>query len=214
MKKLLVIAAHPDDETLGCGGTITQAVVAGQDVHVHVCSEGAPGRQQGSPMLQNAMAVLGVDHVTRFFWTDQRFEQYARAELIDQMRVLIDDVHPQIVLSHSDQDANLDHRVVADAVRVASRPTQLGVEELLAFPVASSSEWGTPGRFLVDTWVPLSEMALARKVEAMRCYETEVHAFPHPRSLENLVTMARFYGAQVLVPAAEPFRTLWRRVRW
>ena len=221
MTKVLVVAAHPDDEVLGCGGTIVRHANAGDQVQVLIVAEGATSRQDQRDRLQAgdelsalvdsakaAGSILGAAGVEILDLPDNRLDSLDRLDLIKHIEQRIDRYQPQVVYVHHAGDVNVDHRRLHEAVVTACRPTPgHSVRRLLSFEVASSSEWQPPGSapaFQPNWFVDISEQ-WQRKRDALMAYASEMRPWPHARSLEAVEHMARWRGAQVGVEAAEAF---------
>ena len=220
-KSILFVAAHPDDEVLGCGGTIARHADAGDQVQVLIVAEGATSRQlqrnrnQATGELsalaqaaQRAGAILGSQGVDLLDLPDNRLDSLDRLDLIKQIEQRIARHQPQVVYVHHAGDVNVDHRLLHEAVVTACRPTpRQPVQRLLSFEVASSTEWQPPGSappFQPNWFVDISAQ-WPRKREALAAYASEMRPWPHARSLEALEHLARWRGAQVGVEAAEAF---------
>jgi LmbE family N-acetylglucosaminyl deacetylase len=220
-QRVLVVAAHPDDEVLGCGGTIARHADAGDQVQVLIVAEGATSRQQQrdrnqandelsalAQAVQQAGAILGAQGVELLDLPDNRLDSLDRLDLIKQIDQRIARHQPQVVYMHHAGDVNVDHRRLHEAVVTACRPTPgQQVLRLLSFEVASSSEWQPPGSapaFQPNWFVDISAQ-WPRKREALAAYASEMRPWPHARSLEALEHLARWRGAQVGVEAAEAF---------
>ena len=218
---VLVVAAHPDDEVLGCGGTIARHADAGEQVQVLIVAEGATSRQQQRDRLQagdelsslaqaaqTAGLILGAAGVELLDLPDNRLDSLDRLDLIKHIEQRIDRYQPHVVYVHHAGDVNVDHRRLHEAVVTACRPTPgHSVRRLLSFEVASSSEWQPPGSapaFQPNWFVDISGQ-WQRKSEALAAYASEMRPWPHARSLEALEHLARWRGAQVGVEAAEAF---------
>jgi len=221
MTRVLVVVAHPDDEVLGCGGTIARHADAGDQVQVLIVAEGATSRQQQRDRLQagdelSALAqaaqmagsILGAADVELLDLPDNRLDSLDRLDLIKRLEQRIDRHQPQVVYVHHAGDVNVDHRRLHEAVVTACRPTpNHPVRRLLSFEVASSSEWQPPasGPAFQPNWFVDISVQWQRKREALLAYASEMRAWPHARSLEALEHLARWRGAQVGVEAAEAF---------
>ena len=218
---VLVVAAHPDDEVLGCGGTIARHADEGDQVHVLIVAEGATSRQhqrdrnQASDELsylaqaaQKAGAILGAQGVELLGLPDNRLDSLDRLDLMKQIELRIARHQPQVVYVHHAGDVNIDHRRLHEAVVTACRPTPgHSVKRLLSFEVASSTEWQPPGSapaFQPNWFVDISAQWL-RKREALEAYASEMRPWPHARSIQAVEHLARWRGAQVGVEAAEAF---------
>lgn len=211
----LAIAAHPDDEVLGCGGVLALHALAGDPVTVLVACEGEPGRRGPGGAYENAhlhqaAARLGVGDVRHLRLRDQALDTLRLAELAGPLEAVVREVRPRVVYCQHGGDVNRDHHLLFQAALVATRPTEPCIAEVYAFETASSTEWGYPRSFVPDTWVDISR-TLAAKLEAMACYRSELRDYPHPRSLRALENRARALGNQVCLDAAEVFMTV-RRV--
>ena len=221
MTRVLVVVAHPDDEVLGCGGTIARHADVGDQVNVLIVAEGATSRQQHrdrflaskelsvlAQAAKTAGSILGAAGVELLDFPDNRLDSLDRLDLIKRVEESIDRLQPELVYVHHAGDVNVDHRRLHEAVVTACRPTPgHSVRRLLSFEVASSSEWQPPGSapFFQPNWfVDISDQ-WPRKREALVVYASEMRPSPHPRSLEALEHLARWRGAQVGVEAAEAF---------
>jgi LmbE family N-acetylglucosaminyl deacetylase len=218
---VLVVAAHPDDEVLGAGGTIARHADAGGVVQVLIAAEGATSRQQQpdrdeaanelarlSNAAQVAGRILGAAAVELLSLPDNRLDSLDRLDLIKQIEQKIDQHQPQVVYTHHAGDVNIDHRRLHEAVVTACRPTPgQPVRRVLSFEVASSTEWqpaSSAPTFEPNWFVDISAQ-WARKRQALEAYACEMRPWPHARSIVALEHLARWRGAQVGVEAAEAF---------
>lgn len=216
-KQILVIAAHPDDELLGVGGTIALHTLKGDNVTCVVFAAGnlfhdKDGQKGVYSQAQNSADVLGVKDFRLLKFPDQRLDQYSLVDLITPLEQIVQHLQPNIVYLQYGYDINKDHQILFQAALVALRPIEKSVEAVYAFDTVSSTEWAYPRSFIPDTWVDIST-TLDKKINAMACYETELRNFPHPRSLHSLRVKAESCGSQVLVDAAECFMTIRRIYR-
>lgn len=216
-RRVVVIAAHPDDELLGCGGTVALHADAGDAVTSVIVCEGESLRYGPNGVGQNehirlAAQTLGVSDVRPLGFADQRLDTMTLTEVIRPLERIITDVRPSIVYCQHGGDVNRDHQIVFQAALVATRPTTACIEAVYAFDTASSTEWGFPRCFTADTWVDIAT-TLERKLRAMSCYASEVRPYPHPRSLAALAHRARAWGNQQCLDAAEVFMTVRRTLR-
>jgi LmbE family N-acetylglucosaminyl deacetylase len=218
---VLVVAAHPDDEVLGCGGTIARMADAGQSVHVLLFADGENSRAAGdgasvttaAVVARNAAAeracrTLRCASVECLTLPDNRMDGQILIDVVKEIEERIVRYVPKIVLTHHGGDVNVDHRVVHQAVIVACRPVPgHPVNELLFFEIPSSTEWRPPGlgdSFVPNYFVDIST-TLDRKMSALESYASELRDFPHPRSRLAIEALARWRGATVGVAAAEAF---------
>ena len=218
---ILIVAAHPDDEVLGCGGSIARHADAGDHVQVLILAEGATSRQQQrdrgqvdtelsdlARAAQKAGEILGAKGVELLDLPDNRLDSIDRLDLVKLIEARIERYQPQIVYTHHAGDVNIDHRRLHEAVVTACRPTPgHSVKRLLSFEVASSTECQPPGSapaFQPNWFVDISDQ-WDRKRLALEAYATEMRPWPHARSIQALEHLARWRGAQVGVEAAEAF---------
>jgi N-acetylglucosamine malate deacetylase 1 len=215
-----VIAAHPDDEVLGCGGTLARMAGVGRSVHVLLLGDGESSRAEGmipvdterlaarSAAADRACEVLGCASVEQLSLPDNRLDSIALIDVVKPIEEFIRRYQPVTLLTHHSGDVNIDHRIVHDAVIAACRPQpSCPIRELLFFEVPSSTEWRPPGSssMFYPNWFVDISLTLDRKLEALTAYESELKPFPHPRSLKAVEALAQWRGATVGVAAAEAF---------
>ena len=216
-RSVLVIAAHPDDEVLGCGGTVALHARAGDEVTAVIACEGeslryGPGGVGQAEHSRRAAEMLGLKQSRQLGFPDQRLDTLSLLDLIAPLERAVREVRPAVVYCQFGGDANRDHELLFRATLVATRPLEPFLEAVYAFDTASSTEWGYPRSFVPDTWVDISA-TLEQKLCAMACYESEVRPYPHPRSLEALRHRAHAWGSQCCMEAAEVFMTVRRTLR-
>jgi LmbE family N-acetylglucosaminyl deacetylase len=220
---VLVVAAHPDDELLGCGGTAARLVREGHSVYTAILGEGITSRHDqraaADPSTleslhgcsQRVADLLGVKELSLHGLPDNRFDSLPLLDVIKVVEQLIDRWHPTSVYTHHGGDLNVDHQVVSRAVLTATRPTEgHPVCELYMFEIASSTEWGFQQLapvFKPNVFVDIRD-TLSLKLEGMRQYESEARRFPHPRSPEALTAIAQRWGSVVGRQAVEAFEAV------
>jgi LmbE family N-acetylglucosaminyl deacetylase len=217
-KRILVIAAHPDDEILGCGGTVALHASQGDRVWAIVACEGESHRYARSggvgqaEHMRRAHHVLAIEKAHMLAFPDQKLDTFTLCDLITPIENIVRDFQPSIVYCQHGADINRDHELLFKAILVATRPVEPYIEAVYAFDTASSTEWAYPRAFIPDTWVDIGS-TLETKLEAMACYESELRPYPHPRSLEALRYKAYAWGNQCCIEAAEVFMTVRRVAR-
>lgn len=218
-QSIIILSAHPDDEVLGCGGTIAKLADKGANIHVAFLADGVFSRagdreaQQEELRARHAAAheacnILGVKSVSFGEFPDNRMDTVALLDITKALEELIAEYQPEMVFTHHAGDVNIDHRRIHEAAVTACRP-QRGhpVKTLLCFEVPSSTEWQLPGSapvFAPNWFVDISG-TLERKLAALDAYAAELRAWPHPRSRQAVEHLARWRGATVGVDAAEAF---------
>jgi len=217
---VLVVAAHPDDEVLGCGGTIARLAREGHEVHIAILGEGITSRSRTRDEASRVDAealrararevakLLGGRSLLTQDLPDNRFDTVPLLDVVKVVEEWVGAIRPQVVYTHHSGDLNIDHSVVHRAVLTATRPIAgCDIMEICAFEVPSSSEWAF-GQFTKpfqpNVFVDVSE-TLGLKLRAMRLYETEARPFPHPRSREALRAAALKWGSVAGLKAAEAF---------
>jgi LmbE family N-acetylglucosaminyl deacetylase len=220
---VLVIAAHPDDEVLGCGGAIAKHVKGGDEVHVCILAEGITSRtarrdaataagELGAlrQSAERAHQVLGSKSLHLHDFPDNRMDSVDLLDIVKVVEQYVAQFRPTIVYTHHAGDVNIDHRRIHDAVIVACRPQPNSpgrVSTMLFFEVASNTEWQPPGsaESFSPNWFVDVSAELDTKLQSLAEYESEMRCWPHPRSREAVEYLARWRGATIGVQAAEAF---------
>ncbi len=214
-KKILVVAAHPDDEVIGAGGTIAAHAARGDAVFIAILADGATVQFPDEPdkislkqdQTRRVAEVLGAKEVFCGVFPDQRLDMVPLLEINRFLEEIARKVQPQIIYTQHFADLNADHRIAYEAAAVATRPFTLpSFEQLLCYSsdTLTHAGQGTP-RF--NVYSDISD-TLELKLKAMQVYETEMRPHPHPRSLEALRHAAQRNGAMVGLAAAEVFQSV------
>ncbi|OGO20352.1 MAG: GlcNAc-PI de-N-acetylase [Chloroflexi bacterium RBG_16_50_9] len=225
MKKVLVIAAHPDDEVLGCGGTIARHAQQGDEVDCLMLGEGITSRrsrredvntkelQQLKSDARQAARVLGIKKVFFKDFPDNRFDSVPLLDIVKAIEEVKGKGRPEIIYTHHHGDLNIDHEITFKAVLTACRPLPgETVKEIYSFEVPSSTEWhagSAQNYFMPDVFVDVAA-TFPKKTEALKAYRTESREYPHPRSPRALEIIARRWGVAVGRELVEAFKL----VRW
>lgn len=217
MTSILVVAAHPDDEVLGCGGYIAARVKSGDEVVVTFLSDGVTSRNENSGKSEiearrhaarSAAEVLGVNDISFGDFPDNKLDSVPILDVIKKIEAVLKKVHPSIVVTHFGGDLNVDHKIVNQAVLTACRPiSNQDVKQVMFFEVPSSTEWQVPteGEAFVPNWFEDISETLELKVKALNMYQSELREWPHPRSVKGIEHLAHWRGASCGVDAAEAF---------
>ena len=215
--RVVVIAAHPDDELLGAGGTLARHVRAGDEVHAIVVADGAGSRYPAElvssleKQARRAGEVIGFTSLQFLQLPDQRLDTIPLIELTQRLEGVLDEIGPDTVYTHFPEDVNTDHGLVARGAWTACRPyARPRVRKFAVFETPSSTEWAwsMPGTdFRPSLFVDVTD-TLETKIAAMECYETELRDYPHPRSSRALRERAAYWGSHIGRLAAEPFIVL------
>lgn len=200
MKKILVLAAHPDDETFGLGGTIAKHSKKGDKVFVLVFSEGESARKANEKDIskrkekaRKACTVLGVKQIKFLGYQDQKLDTIPLLELCIEIESVIKTWKPDTIYTHFWGDLNQDHRRVFEASMISSRPIGKSFPtKVLCYEIPSSTEWGISA-FKPNIFIDI-EKEKAKKNKACKFYENELGIFPHPRSLKALSIREQYWG--------------------
>ncbi len=220
-KKILIIAAHPDDEVLGCGGTMARLANSGNEVYTLILGEGVTSRdeqrdadkRQGEisalqEQIRKANGILGVIEIATFNFPDNRFDSVDLLDIIKAIEKIKNKIKPDVIFTHYKDDLNVDHKITYDAVLTATRPVENeSVKEIYSFEVLSSTEWNYPLSFSPDIFFDISEY-IDLKIQAMEAYASELKDYPHPRSLKAIKLSAENWGYKTGLKYAEAFKTV------
>ena len=227
--RVLVFAPHPDDEVLGCGGTIARYIAEGSDVYVCIMTCGYPpiyeedyniAKKNGWPHIQypdimRAHKILGIKKTFFLRFPTVQMETVPRYELNGKITDLFQELVPDVVFIPHFGDMQKDHKITSEAVMVAVRPKYGSiVRYVYSYETLSETEWNIPhaaNSFVPNTFVNIDGY-LDKKLEALSCFTSQLSAFPNPRSLEAAEALARLRGSTMGSKAAEAF-TLVREYR-
>jgi LmbE family N-acetylglucosaminyl deacetylase len=220
-ERILVVAAHPDDEVLGCGGTIAYLSQRGYAVYTLILGEGITARDPKrcpekrkkeldllKAQAREASRLLGVKEIFFYDFPDNRFDTVPLLDIVKVVESVIRELQPTVIFTHSLADLNVDHRITHQAVLTATRPfSPTFLPVLYAFEIPSSTEWNFPSSFRPQCYVDIHPF-LSLKLQAFQCYESELRESPHPRSLEGLRSRARVRGMEAGLHYAEAFEMI------
>ena len=217
---ILVFAPHPDDEVLGCGGTIARHVAEGGSVFVCIVTRGKPPVYNHSKEIlestphdlveeiEAAHKVLGVKKTFYLQFPAVMLETVPRYELNNAISGLISDLKPDVIYVPHFGDMQKDHTITSEAVMVAARPKgDHVVRSVYSYEALSETEWNIPRSsyaFMPNTFIDVTDF-MGKKIEAMGCYKSQLSSFPNPRSIEAMEALAKYRGSTMGAKAAEAF---------
>lgn len=214
IQRAMVIAPHPDDEVLGCGGTIARLGAMGRHVEVVVATRGKPPRFDAAQVervqaeAKRAHAVLGVTRTHLLDFEAAALDRVPRAELNAGIAAIVAESRPDTLFLPFPADLHFDHGLIFEAAMVAARPVGSHYPaRILAYETVSETNWAAPyltPAFQPHVFVDISNY-LDRKIEAFGCFESQVRASPNERSFETLRALAQVRGSCVSRRAAEAF---------
>ena len=221
MKRLLVFAPHPDDEILGCGGTIIKNIQQGNEVYVCVVTRGYPPYfdiERINKNVEDAVACHQFIGIKKTFFLDfpaVQLESVNRFDLNGKVLDVVKEVMPDEVYIPHYGDMQKDHQMISEATMVVVRPKSgHRVKKVFAYETLSETEWNIPhcsNTFIPNVYHDISDY-LDKKIEAMRMYRSQLSDFPNPRSLDAITSLAKYRGSTVLAEAAEAFMLI-REIR-
>lgn len=214
-KTVLVVAAHSDDEALGCGGTIARHVAEGDTVYAVFLADGVTSRAGAAndqllvrnEAAEQARLILGIKENFYLGLPDNKLDSIPLIDVIQPLEEVILKLQPELVYTHFYGDLNVDHRVAYQAVMTACRPMPgVSVREIRLFEVLSSTEWGngSVSPFVPNLYIDV-DIYLENKIQALGAYSMEMRSHPHTRSLIHVKILASHRGSCVGLNFAEAF---------
>ncbi|MBS0185074.1 MAG: PIG-L family deacetylase [Proteobacteria bacterium] len=214
MANILVIAAHPDDEALGCGGTMARHSAMGDKVGVLFIADGVGARNdtfqenliKRKKAAKNALKILNTEALDFLDFPDNRLDTIALLDIVQKIESTIHKFQPQTIYTHHYGDLNIDHSIVHKATMTACRPVPgCSVKNIYSYEVLSSTEWGLANkRFVPNYFIDIADY-WDQKRDALMAYNEEMRAYPHTRSIESLEALSLHRGTSVGLRKAEAF---------
>lgn len=213
MKKILVVCAHPDDETLGLGGTLALHSMKKEKTFVLIFTDGESARGKNRKKIVNrkqhakkACSILGIQKLKFLNYSDQKLDAVPLIDISRKIESVIKQWKPHTVYTHYWGDVNQDHRRIFDATLIAVRQTpSSSVKHVICFETPGSTEWGKiTSKFSPNLFIDI-EKVINKKLNAFLEYKSEVMNYPHPRSKEGVLNRAKYWGNCVGIKFAEPF---------
>ena len=220
LKRVMLLAAHSDDDVLGCGGTLAKHSNFGDLIKIVYMTNGVGARTNSRKAIarrqvstRNACAKIGVSEFKFLDYPDNKMDSVPLLEVVKSVESEIKSFCPDIVYTHHSSDLNVDHKTVYQATITAVRPLpEQMVSEIRTYEVPSSTEWSfdSAATFKPNLFVDIADY-LRCKIEAFEEYSDELRDPPHPRSIENIEALARVRGAQIGYKFAEAFEIVWKK---
>jgi len=219
--KILIVSAHPDDEVLGCGGTVARLVKEGYQAYTLILGEGITSRDENRDrakreteiqklknQAEKANKIIGVEEVFMYDFPDNRFDTVPFLDIVKVIEKIKNDIKPKIIFTHYEKDLNVDHQITYKAVITATRPV-VGepVKEIYSFEILSSTEWNFPLSFSPDVFFDITK-TLKYKLKAIEIYKSELKKIPHPRSIGSIKINAQMWGIKVGLGYVEAFKNI------
>ena len=200
-KNILIVAAHPDDEVLGCGATIARLVSEGNSAFCLLLNKGRSKQTShnnkanllAQKEAQQASRALGISKVFFLDLPDQKYDTVPLLDIVQKIEKVKKAINPDIVFTHHPSDLNLDHKITSRAVLTAFRPLKgEKAKKIYGFDVQESSRWLENG-FVPNVFFDVS-VSFSKKINALKAYKSESREYPHPRSPEAIATIAKYWG--------------------
>lgn len=216
-ENILIVAAHPDDEILGCGGSIKKFTKKGDKVHVMFLADGESSRditknllnkniEQRKIAAKKANKLVGASIYEFLNFPDNQLDTVPLIEITKKIEDAINFLRPSTLITHNEFDLNQDHKITFEACAIACRPQPNNtVKKILCFEVPSSTEWNlSHNKFNPSYFIDISS-EINIKIEALNCYASELRESPHPRSIEKIKSLHSYRGACISAAYAESF---------
>lgn len=216
-KKILIVAAHPDDEVLGCGATAKRLQSEGNEVYTLILSAGKASRHEENlaeaqtklkEELKKANDIIGAKETFTADFPDNAFDSVALIEIVKKIEAIKNEIKPDVIFTHHIGDMNVDHQLTHRAVLTATRPMKdEPVKEIYSFEIPSSTEWNSFNKdtaFIADVFFDITK-TINTKLSAMAEYKSELREYPHPRSLQHIKELAKVNGTKVGLEFSENF---------
>lgn len=212
-KRVLVLAAHADDEALGCGATIAKLAKMGHEIQLLTFTDGE-GARGGSGKNRNeklaaVSKILGIKNFAGGDFPDNAMDSVPLLDVCRYIEAQVKD-QPDMIFTHHPDCLNIDHERVHRAAITVFRPQRGQAMDFFSFYVPSSTEWNPRRNFSGNTYFDVKEF-VAAKVAALKVYENEMRPYPHARSYQNVENLMRVWGSEVGLEFAEKFESI-RRV--
>jgi len=219
--KILVIATHPDDEILGCGGTLARHVASGDDVQAVVVTRGAEDLYppemvaRGRAELKRAHKIVGIKKCHFLDFPAPKLDIIPNHKIADSIKKVFNTFNPSIVYLPHRGDIHVDHKAVYQATLVAARPSRdTSIKKLFCYETLSETDWAPPSAddaFIPTVFVDISPY-IEIKMQAMECYKSQLKDPPHSRSIDALRALARLRGSTIGFEWAEAFMLVRERI--
>ena len=220
-KKILIVVAHPDDEVLGCFGTVARLIKEGYEAYTLILGEGKTSRDEKRVVenkkdeieilnseIKRANDTIGIKKTFIYNFADNRFDSVDLLDIVKVISKVKEEIKPDIIFTHYENDLNIDHTITYKAVLTATRPMKNEcVKEIYSFEILSSTEWNYPISFSPDVYFDIEDF-IDIKLEAMKKYYSELCEYPHPRSLDGIKLNAQYNGMRVGKKYVEAFKCI------
>jgi len=225
MNKILIVAAHPDDEILGCGGLIAKKIKQKNNIRILFLAEGVTSRYSlneinskrviNKSKIRNNNAIIALKSLgikkNEIYLSDNpccRLDNFNQLEIVKNIEKHVDDFKPNQIFTHWHSDANIDHRIVYEATITATRPIySFKIDLLASYEVLSSTEWNFKKPFHPNYFEDITNY-IDKKISAIKLYKDELRSYPHSRSIKSIKSLSNYRGVQSGYLNAEAFNII------
>ena len=211
VKRVLILSAHPDDETLGCGGAISNLSRKKNIIDLITFTDGVSSRNKNglnrNLKLEKVSKILGINNFNSGNFPDNAMDSI---KLLDVCKFIEENVNyePDIIFTHFSDDLNVDHRIVSRATFTVFRPQYGHKTKIFSYYIPSSTDYNPTSSFDGNSYFRLDKIDLLNKIEALKLYDNEMRKYPHSRSYENIENLIKVWGAEIGVKYAEKFKLI------
>lgn len=210
-EKILIIVAHPDDETLGCGGFIIKSIKNKKKISILVLGEGVSARfEKGQEESKKSLIARNIREkeflkCLKFLKVKNyelhknhctKFDKYPLSDFTKIIEKKINKLKPDTIITHNQYDTNIDHKIIYEAVNVACRPSnQHKVKKILTFEIPCSTHLSMKNNFKPNYYLDITK-EFNDKIKAIKIYKNELRKYPFPRSIEGIKALSKLRGMQ------------------
>jgi N-acetylglucosamine malate deacetylase 1 len=208
---VLVLAAHPDDETLGCGATLVKLAAEGSKIRLLTFTDGVGSRNTGeagrNEKVEKVAEILGIKQFSVGNFPDNAMDSIPLLSICKHIEQHVEE-EPDLIFTHFSGDLNIDHQIVTRAVLTVFRPQTGGKNGIYAYHVPSSTDYNPLAHFDACSYLEVEQHHVDKKLEALRVYDYEMRPYPHSRSYNNVINLMRTWGAEVGLQYCEKFKLI------
>jgi LmbE family N-acetylglucosaminyl deacetylase len=208
---ILILAAHPDDETLGCGATISKLSKEGHNIQLLTFTDGVGSRRTNeanrNPKLQQVSDILGISKYSSGNFPDNEMDTVSLLDICKFIEYNVD-YQPDIIFTHFVGDLNIDHQIVTRAALTVFRPQHGNKMKIYSYHVPSSTDYNPLVYFDANSYIEVSEDDVKNKIKALEIYDKEMRTYPHTRSYQNVENLIKVWGSEVGLVYCEKFKLI------
>ena len=205
-ENILILAAHPDDETLGCGATLARLSSEGQHIKLITFTDGIGSRGSGGdrrPQVEESARILGIDEFVCGNFPDNMMDSVSLLSICQFVEQNVDGC-PDIIFTHHPECLNVDHRIVYQATLTVFRPQLGNSHDIYSYSIPSSTDYNSIKFAYSYVYFDVKDF-VSTKMQALKVYDEEMRKYPHSRSYDNILNLMKVHGSEVGLDFAEKF---------